>query len=554
MRRVQPLTRHEVMPLLVTDADAFTVLRYLRHREAVPALPELEEKGRDVFPKSEGVLADLYDALWDPEPGLKDEVQPDRRYWQQLLGQAMETSAYQELHAVTQLKELQSVLGTIAMGESVLAMIPKEDRPKLQELSAAQADADEAQQQADAMDAEAAAAQQLADAATQQAAGQSTQSQRGKPSGRPSSGSGQMSPEQARALANELAQAAAQAKAEAQAAQELAQEAKDRAQELAEQVLGKPGSEEAEQKLRELTRIGLQAVKDAQAKVEEVSETIEAWGLEQGELTRQGIPEALALLQRMKRNAALKQFAGLLGRLRKIAARKARSNAAGEGARVTVPETGRDIRRAHISELVALVHPSLRVKGLTRWARGELRLLGQRIKQKLGHGPVIVCEDGSGSMEGAKQQWAKAVTLSLAHYAKLQKRSFGWILFDYGVRQSKVYPHGQVTAQQMLELVESRAGGGTNFEPPLKQAIEMIQKEGLKKADVCFITDGECAVGDEFLREFLAAKKALEVNVFTVLCDVGTTSGATVQQFSDRVVRASSFSAEEAEAAVFGSL
>ena len=146
------------------------------------------------------------------------------------------------------------------------------------------------------------------------------------------------------------------------------------------------------------------------------------------------------------------------------------------------------------------------------------------------------------------------MTLSLAHYAKLQKRSFGWILFDYGVRQAKTYPQGRLTAEHMLELAESRAGGGTDFESPLRKAIEMIQKEGLKKADICFITDGECAVSDEFLREFLAVKKTYEINVFTVLCDVGSTSDATVQQFSDRVVRASSFTAEEAEVAVFGSL
>ncbi len=553
-KKLKSLSRQELQKLLVSDADAFTALRYLRHREAVPVLPELEEQGQDVLPGSEGVLADLYYGLWNPEPTLKDEVAPDRQYWQQMLGQTIETSAYQELHAATQLKELQSILGTITMGESVLAMVPKKDQQKLQEVQEASEDAKDLAETAAEAEAAAQAAQQLASAAAKAMADKdAVQQGSGSPAGAQAK-AGQMDPKQARELANELASAAAKAMADKQAAQELAQEAKDRAQELSKKLLGKPGSEQAEQKLRELTRIGLQAARNAQAKVEEVSETIEAWGLEQSELTRQGIPEALALLQRMKRNAALKQFAGLLGRLRKIAARKARSKTAGEGVRVTVPETGRDIRRAHSSELVALVHPALRVKGLTRWARGELRLVGQRTKQKLGHGPVIVCEDGSGSMEGAKQQWAKGVTLSLAHYAKLQKRSFGWVLFDSAVKQSRNYPQGRLTAEHMLELAESRAGGGTDFESPLRAAIEMIQKEGLKKADICFITDGECAVSDEFLREFLAVKKTYEVNVFTVLCDVGSTSDATVQQFSDQVVRASSFTAEEAEVAVFGSL
>lgn len=553
-RKAKPLARQELQKLLVTDADAFTALRYLRHREAVSALPELEEQGHDVLPGSEGVLADLYYGLWDPEPTIKDEVAPDRRYWRQLLGQTMQTSAFRELHAATQLKELQSVLGTITMGDSVLAMVPKEDRQKLEELAAAQAEADEAGEQAQQAQAEAQASQALAEAAAQ-AAGQPQPGQ-GQPQsqgqGQPSGGAGRLKPDQARAIANQaaaqLAAQAAKAQQDAEAARQLLEEANARAEQLAQELLGKPGTADAQKKLDELRRMGLAAARNAQAKVEEVSKTVKAWGLEESELTRRGIPEALALLERMKRSAALKKFAGLLGRLRKLAARKARSKAAGEGVRITVPETGRDIRRAHVSELVALVHPALRVKGLTRWARGELRLVGQRAKQKLGHGPVIVCEDGSGSMEGAKQQWAKAVTLSLAHYAKLQKRSFGWILFDYGVRQAKTYPQGRLAAEQLLELAESRAGGGTDFESPLRKAIEMIQKEGLKKADVCFVTDGECAVSDVFLRELAAVKKTLEVNVFAVLCDVGTTSDATVRQFADRVFRASSFTEEEASA------
>ncbi len=563
--KVKPLTRQEILSLAVTDADAFTAQRFLRHREAVPTIPELEEKGAKALPGIEGSLLDLYNTLWSPEPGMREEVNPDRRYWKELLGQAMATSAFQELHGQTQLRELQSVLGTISMGESVIVMVPQEDKEKLQELAKQQAEANDAGQQAQEAQANANAAQQLASAAAKamadkdaaQAAGQGGNSTSPQPSpvrgegerqgGQPSGGRGQMSADQAKAIANQLAEQAADASAVAKAMADKKAAAQAKAEQLAEQLLGKPGSQQADEKLRELARIGLQAAKDAQAKVQEVSSTIEAWGLEEGELHRKSIPEILGIVERMKRNPNLKRFAEILGRIRKIAARKARQKIAGEGARVTTVETGRDLKRAHRSELVALIHPALRVKALQRWTRGELRLSGQKTRAKLGHGPVIVCEDGSGSMDGAKQQWAKAVVLSLAHYARLQKRSFGWILFDSAVRSSKVYPQGRIAAEQMLELVESRAGGGTDFERPLRKALEMIQKQGLKKADICFITDGECAVSDGFLREFRAAKKALEFNVITVLCDVGSSADATVRSFSDRVEKASAFTAEEAE-------
>jgi uncharacterized protein with von Willebrand factor type A (vWA) domain len=146
------------------------------------------------------------------------------------------------------------------------------------------------------------------------------------------------------------------------------------------------------------------ALQKASAKVTEISKTIDGWGLEQGELDRMEQPEALALLEKMRRTKAFEQFAKLLGRLRAVAAKKAANPTEGEGRRVTRRETGRDIARAYTSELVALAHPVTRMQALQRWARGELALRGQEAKKPLGHGPVVVCEDASGSMDGAKQK------------------------------------------------------------------------------------------------------------------------------------------------------
>lgn len=540
---VKPIDRAKLHGQMVTDADAFTALRYLRHREAVPALPEMEEQGNESLPGFEASLSDLYYSLWEPEPKLKEEIPSDRRYWKTLLGQTLQSASYAELHGMTQLKDLSSILGTIAMGESVLTLIPEEDKEKLQELSAAQQSADDLQQQTDQAQAAAQAAQMLADAAS----GSS-----GICDDAPTQG--QLTAAEAQTIANELAKQAAEAKANAQNLRQQAKEANAKAEQLADDLLGKPGSQEAEQKLRELTRLGLQAVKDAQAKVQEISDTLESWGLEEAELFQQGIPESLALLERMKRNASLKKFAELLGRIRKIAGRKARQKTKAEGVKITRTEYGKDLKRAQRSELVALSNPALRPKALKRWTAGELRLLGQQAKQKLGHGPVIICEDSSGSMDGEKQQWAKATVLSLAYFAQLQKRGFGWIMFDSRVRKAKHYPNGQVSAKDKLEIVESRSGGGTDFEKPLKEAIEMIKQQGLKKADICFITDGECAVSDQFLKEFSEAKKSLEINIFAVLCDVGSTSDATIRKFSDRVEKVSQFSADEAATKVFSHL
>jgi uncharacterized protein with von Willebrand factor type A (vWA) domain len=540
MQKAPQLTRQELQKLLVTDADAFTAHRFLRHRENAPVVGEIEESGESRLPGFAGSLCDLYHALWAETPAVRAEMPADRRYWGEILKGAMATSAYEQLHARTQYSDLKCVLGTVTMAQSVIENVSEKDQEKLQEAAQKQDDADEAEAEAQQAEAEAGAANMLAEAAQVAQGGQS--------GGQPGNGSG-ISLEEAQELADQYAGRAAAARAKANAA-------KQEVEAVVEELLGQPGSDKATEKLRELARVGIAAAKEALGAVEEVSDTLESWGLEEGELVRKGIPEALGVLERMKKSEALRKFAALLGRLRRIAARKARSKEKSEGVRVTMPETGRDIKRAVNSELVSITHPALRTKALTRWARGELRLRGEESKKKLGHGPVVVCEDGSGSMDGEKRWWAKAMVLAMAHYAKLQKRSFVWVHF--GSRSSpnvtRVYKGGRLSAEAILEIAETFLdAGGTDFERPLSEAMETIRVEGLTKADIAFITDGECAVSSEFLREFRATKEKLEVNVFAVLCDVGSSSDESVRQFANRVERVSSFT-DESAAAVFENL
>ncbi len=528
MKAPKTLSRADLQKLLVTDADAFTALRFLRQRERMPALAELEAAGEQKLPGTAGALADIYHVLWAATPVVRDDAPSDRSFFAEILKGAMATSAYEGLHAQTRFSELASILGTLTMGDTIVANVSKGDAKKLQESADAQNTADETEAEAQKAEAEADMLGELAEQA--QSAG----------------GAGQPSSQAAG-----LSAQAAEARAQAQAARAAADTAQAQADAAAESLMGKPGSEAAAKKLQELARLGLAAAKRAKEKVEEVSETLQTWGFEEGELTREGIPEALALLERIQNNKAFKDFAKILGRIKKIAARKARSKEQAEGVRVTKFETGRDIKRAVSSELVALAHPALRTKALTRWSRGELRLRGEEAKQKMGEGPVVVCEDGSGSMEGAKQVWAKATVLALAYYAKLRKRSFVWI--HYGARDSKnvtrVYKGGRLSPRETLEIAETfLKASGTDFERPLTDAMNTIRIEGLKKADIAFITDGDAHVTEAFLAEFLAEKRLRGVNVVGILCDVGHTSDATLKRFCDGdILRASSFSDADAQ-------
>lgn len=525
------MTKATLLNAMVMDADDFTALRYLKHREQTPRLRQLEDSGAKM-PNASGVLGDLYYSLWAMEPELKQETPKSSVYWRQILDSALQTSAYQEMHARTQLEELNSLVGTISMGEEILSMVPEEDKEQLRELAEAEREARDAEQQIQGAQAQADAAGQLL-AELQQVM------------------QGQPSNAQAQQAQGQVQSQMQQAQAQAQAAQMTLEQAQARAKALQQELMGAPGSPEAQAKQTQMARAAQAAATKAAEEVKEVSNMLQSWGIEPKELTEQGIPDALDIVKRMRQSDAFKRFKDLLGRIRHIAARKAKSNIRREGRFVPKTEYGRDIARAEADELAALVHPALRLKKLQQWTRGELRLARRVFKATLGKGPIVFLEDASGSMDGTKQQWAKAIALALAYFAKIEQRTFAWVMFDGTVRKVKVFPNGRMTAREMLEIAESRAGGGTNFDKPLDKAMELIKKEGLKKADILMGTDGECAVPAAWLKSFLAEKKMMEITVVTVLMDVGDSSIATVGQFSDRVEKVSRFTAEEAGQKVF---
>ncbi|OGL94687.1 hypothetical protein A2348_03080 [Candidatus Uhrbacteria bacterium RIFOXYB12_FULL_58_10] len=587
-KRPAPLDRKKVAPQLVTSADAFSLMQYDERRRDTPALGELEANGR--LPGMPAVLADLAFSLWAHEPGVKDEVPADRRYWRDLLGQTVDSSAFKSLSAQTRADWFMSTLGTIEASREILELVPDEDAQELENIAQAQAQADELEQAAQQAQAQAEAFEAMLAQMTQQPApteASGAQAGQGSGSGQPQPGQGQGQPgqgqgqpgqgqgsglpqpgagtpsgassaggmpltaDQAQRLADELAKQ----KVTVGEARELADLAKAEANAKADALMGQPGSAQAEAKLTELRRLGMGAMLKAQEKVGDIADTIRAWGLEPGELNRMPVPEALGLLERMRRNSGFKEFTKLLGRLRAVAKKAAKSKDKGEQRQVPRRETGRDISRALPSELTAYaIGGALRAQMLQRWSRGELKLRATETQNKpKGKGPVVVCRDSSGSMAGERQRWATGTHLALASYAKVQNRAFGSIIFDTRVAHSKVFKAGAVGARDLLEIVETHTGGGTNFEAPLRGAMKMIDDQGLSKADIVFITDGECAVSEVFLREFLAWKRIKEVSVIAVIVD-DHAGDATVRQFADRVERASSFTADEAESKVFAHL
>ena len=108
---------------------------------------------------------------------------------------------------------------------------------------------------------------------------------------------------------------------------------------------------------------------------------------------------------------------------------------------------------------------------------------------------MILCVDGSGSMKGARNEWAMGVALAILEVCAMQRRAFCLVHFDSRVQKTFEVPaSGRITLEKLIEMVSFFSEGGTAFAPPLEWALGRIAAAGgagvWGKSDVILVTDG----------------------------------------------------------------
>lgn len=102
-------------------------------------------------------------------------------------------------------------------------------------------------------------------------------------------------------------------------------------------------------------------------------------------------------------------------------------------------------------------------------------------------GPIIICVDTSGSMSGAPETIAKAITLYLATRAMKQKRNCYLINFSTQIETMDLtYPS---TMDNLMEFLRLSFNGGTDAIPALRHAIKTMNSKNYKKSDLLFVSD-----------------------------------------------------------------
>ena len=112
------------------------------------------------------------------------------------------------------------------------------------------------------------------------------------------------------------------------------------------------------------------------------------------------------------------------------------------------------------------------------------------IEKKEPKGPIIICVDASGSMHGTPENIAKTVTFALSKIAIEEERKCYLISFSTGIETLDLsdFKKGE-SLQKLVHFLEMSFNGGTDASPALQHAVEMLQTDGYKNADVLMISD-----------------------------------------------------------------
>ncbi|SRR5579875_319875 len=489
-----------------------------------PAIVELVETGSRLVPHFGALLQDLFLALfkvnliWQPTDAVRKSAVLNRT----ILDTVVPSAPFEALKNRTTLEEDKAAIAAMVLGEQVLETIRTEKMLNRRELL----DLWDLKHQEDDLEQKIAA---LKNAIELEREAQSTAS----PPADKSPGDIKSKKDSREVELKNAAERGAQA-AEARMNQ--------KAREVQNQIEHGDRSE--------LKRMALKSGEMAN-EIDRIAEDSHDFSFEFGQGGRLSAGERLELGRRLARNKRLGDLARLVGRL-KHEARAVKHRMLERGvAEAYDIERGSDLGRLIPSELIALHHPMLARDFGRRLIEGELLQYRLRDDEQKGRGPMVVCVDVSSSMQGDKELWAKAVSLTLMDIARRQRRLFRAVLFSSGDESLKVLDLNrerryQPELKKVLEMAEYFPGGGTDFEQPLSRALELIEHKKLKRGDIVIITDGESQLSPEFLARLLARKEELGFSIFSVLVDVGSSELSTLAKFSDRVTSVKKLTTETA--------
>ena len=216
-------------------------------------------------------------------------------------------------------------------------------------------------------------------------------------------------------------------------------------------------------------------------------------------------------------------------------------------------ERSGDISRMLPTEAALLVHPTLRLLWHARRVESALatyRYEGQveevvRIQKESAptersshrvpeRGPVVICLDTSGSMQGAPEQIAKALVLAVARAAHEEGRLCKVVLFSGPAHvESREVDFGPKGLDALLGLLSMSFHGGTDVDWPLRVALDTLEEEGWDRADLLIVSDGAFEVPSGMVEQIHMARERHQARTHGLV--IGVQGSEAMEQLCDPV-------------------
>lgn len=166
-----------------------------------------------------------------------------------------------------------------------------------------------------------------------------------------------------------------------------------------------------------------------------------------------------------------------------------------------------------------------------------------RRRKKYAGGKVVLIRDVSQSMEGRYARWTSSVVRNLIEVVRRQRMRIGYIEFNHLSR--KFEHNGRFFTRDYARINEQASNvtctGVTNYQYPLRDALDELQRGGTHNKHILFITDGEPTQGDWLVREERRRACMLSVSIHTLF--IGATQCPEILDLLSEETRGSRFHA-----------
>ncbi len=235
------------------------------------------------------------------------------------------------------------------------------------------------------------------------------------------------------------------------------------------------------------------------------------WDLSEADFTDSDSSTLLSWAEDFRRDASLRALCAMLGRSVCSARSQREVQASAVVRERTVDrtveeefagvETGNRIEDLLASEKGLLNDPDLEVLFDIKYAERRLMCFDKRGYSEVVHedekrtvssdeeamGPIILCIDTSGSMEGTPEHVAKAVALYIGFAASGQNRRCYLVNFSRDYRTVDLAPPGGTRA--LLDFIRYSFHGGTDIVPAMREAVWKVTDAEYSRADVLMVSD-----------------------------------------------------------------